>query len=311
MYLADMELLKDNPISKTEREDERRKSVWKDYLVLTKVGIVNSNLMTVVAGFFLASYYNNLHLMDYLDKIIITLIGSYLVIAGSGSLNNYIDRDIDILMRRTKRRPSVSGRFSPRFILALGSSYVTIGNLLLFHVSITAGIAGFIGSFSYIVLYTLWTKRKYTLNTVVGSISGAMPPLIGWAAIDPALHPVAWVVFSIMFLWQIPHFLALAMKKTEDYRMANIPMLPVVEGFAMTKRQIMVWILCLLPLPFYMIDLSPYFVIFATLLNVGWLLIGLKGFKRDDDLKWANRIFVYSLNYLSMMFIAMIIFAIF
>jgi len=309
--MANAEVVKESPVTDVPPKRERKTSFLREYLILTKVGIVNSNLLTVLAGIFMALHYNQLSFMAHIDKAILALIGSYFVIAGSGTLNNYIDRDIDSLMNRTKRRPSVSGKFSPKLILTLGASYVTFGTILLFQLSFTAGLAGFIGSFSYVVLYTLWTKRRYTLNTVVGSISGAMPPLIGWAAIDPMLHPAAWVVFSIMFLWQIPHFLALAMKKTEDYRRAKIPMLPVVEGFSMTKRQIMVWIICLLPLPFYLFDLSPYFVLLATLLNVGWIFVGLKGFKQDDDLKWANRVFIYSLNYLTAMFLGLIFFSLF
>ncbi|MEH7279907.1 protoheme IX farnesyltransferase, partial [Bacillus toyonensis] len=157
-------------------------------------------------------------------------------------------------------------------------------------------------------LYTLWTKRKYTLNTVVGSISGAVPPLIGWAAIDPSLgHPIAWMLFLIMFIWQIPHFLALAMKRVDEYRNAGIPMLPVVHGFEITKRQIMIWTVCLLPLPFYMSGLGITFMVLATLLNIGWIVLGFYGFRKKDDIKWSVQMFVYSLNYLTILFVSMIV----
>ena len=166
----------------------------------------------------------------------------------------------------------------------------------------------FIGILHICCFIYLWTKRKYTLNTVVGSISGAVPPLIGWAAIDPSLnHPIAWMLFLIMFIWQIPHFLALAMKRVDEYRNAGIPMLPVVQGFDITKRQIMIWTVCLLPLPFYMSGLGITFMVIATLLNIGWIALGLYGFRQQDDIKWSVKMFVYSLNYLTILFVSMIV----
>jgi protoheme IX farnesyltransferase len=170
-----------------------------------------------------------------------------------------------------------------------------------------AAFIGFIGTFTYVVLYSLWTKRTYTLNTVIGSVSGAVPPLIGWAALDPNLDFIAWMMFLIMFIWQIPHFLALAMKRVEEYRKAGIPMLPVVHGFEMTKRQIIIWVACLLPLPFYMHSLGITFMVVATLLNVGWFALGLYGFRTKDDIKWSVQMFVYSLNYLLILFGLMIV----
>src|SRR5690606_20471406 len=151
-------------------------------------------------------------------------------IAGGCVLNNYVDRDIDHVMERTQTRPTVTGTIPLKIVLVLGLVFSLIGISLLYIASLPAALAGFVGLFTYVVLYTMWTKRKYTLNTVVGSISGAAPPLIGWAAIDPALHPMAWILFVLMFLWQPPHFLALAMRKCEEYRNAGVPMLPVVHG---------------------------------------------------------------------------------
>lgn len=302
-------MLNSSTAQKMEMDSEPIKaSAFKDFLALIKIGIVNSNMITAFTGIWLALFYNDLKLFDYMEYVILAVIGTWLVVAGSGSMNNFIDRDIDVVMKRTKKRPTVTGRFSPAFSLTIAVSFITLGSLMLFYTTPAAGFIGLFGSFAYCVLYTIWTKRRYTLNTVVGSFSGAVPPLIGWAAIDGNLHPVAWVLFLIMFIWQIPHFLALAMKKTEDYRAANIPMLPVVYGFAITKRQIMIWILCLLPLPFYLMDLGLPFVILASILNLGWLAMGVNGYKSMDDLKWANRMFIYSLNYLTIMFVSMIIF---
>jgi protoheme IX farnesyltransferase len=157
----------------------------------------------------------------------------------------------------------------------------------------------------------MWSKRLYTINTVIGSVSGAVPPLIGWAAVDANLSVMAWVLFLIMFIWQPPHFLALAMRRAEEYRAANIPMLPVVHGFEVTKRQIMIWIACLLPLPLYLYELGTGFLILATALNIGWIIMGVKGFKNKDlEMKWATKMFVYSINYLTILFVSMVLFTI-
>jgi protoheme IX farnesyltransferase len=114
-----------------------------------------------------------------------------------------------------------------------------------------------------------------------------------------------------MFAWQPPHFYALAMKRTEEYRAAGIPMLPVIKGFAHTKRSMLLWILVLFPLPFLLMELGTWFLVLATALNIGWLVLALKGFKAVDDLKWAKGMFIYSLNYMTIIFVSMIIFSIF
>lgn len=284
-------------------------SLLKDFLALVKIGIVNSNLITTFTGIWLALYFSGNSLLLNIDRVIFALLGTGFIIAGSCAINNFYDRDIDQIMERTKSRPTVTGRMTPVQVLALGFSFILIGTIFLAMTSITSAIIGLIGVFTYIVLYTMWTKRHYTINTVVGSISGAVPPLIGWTAITD-LTIIAWVLFLIMFIWQPPHFLALAMKRCEEYRNAGIPMLPVVHGFGMTKRQMMVWVACLLPLPFYLYSLGFGFIILATILNIGWLILALSGLKVKDDLKWAKWMFVYSLNYLTILFVAMVVFTI-
>ncbi len=282
----------------------------KDFMALIKIGIVNSNIITIFTGMWLAFVLNGLHFLQHLDIMFYTLLGSSLIIAGSAALNNYIDRDIDPLMERTKGRPTVTGRISYPKVLATGLLFIIIGAGLLFLTTAAAGIIGLIGVFSYVVLYSMWSKRKHVSNTIVGSISGAVPPLIGWAAVDPDLSRMAWMLFLIMFIWQPPHFYALAMKRCEEYRAASIPMLPVVKGFATTKRHMMIWVMALLPLPFFMTALGTPFVVLATILNVGWLALGFSGYRMKDDLKWAKWMFVYSLQYLTIMFVAMVIFTV-
>ncbi|WP_339249486.1 heme o synthase [Sporosarcina sp. FSL W8-0480] len=298
-------------ISSSVDPDIRSTSIVKDFLALIKIGIVNSNLITTFTGLFLAFQFSGVSFIRNLDLMVYALLGTGLIIAGSAALNNLIDRDIDPVMTRTKARPTVTGRFKASYVLALALAFIVIGEVMLFTASLTAGLWGLAGVFSYVVLYSMWSKRKHVSNTIVGSISGAIPPLIGWAAVEPTLGLGAWALFLIMFAWQPPHFYALAMRRTEEYRAAGIPMLPVVKGFKRTKVSILAWVLLLFPLPFLLADLGIGFIVLGTVLNIGWLYLAIKGFKAKEDLKWATSMFIYSLNYMTILFVAMIIFSIF
>ncbi|MED1202205.1 heme o synthase [Heyndrickxia acidicola] len=282
-------------------------TAFKDFLSLIKIGIVNSNLITAFTGVWLALVFTHQHFLDSLDIVFLSLLGTALIIGGSCALNNYIDRDIDQIMKSKTSRPTVTGKMSGAKVLTIGFGFIVLGLICLFLTSVTAGIFGIIGVVSYVVLYSMWSKRLFVSNTIVGSISGAVPPLIGWAAVDPNLDTTAWMLFLLMFIWQPPHFYALAMKRCEEYRAAGIPMLPVVRGFEVTKRHMVIWVACLLPIPFFLLPLGIPFVVLATLFNIGWLVLGIAGYKMKDDLKWAKLMFVYSLNYLTILFVAMVI----
>ncbi len=290
------------------KAEDSQTTVWKDFLALIKIGIVNSNLITTFTGIWLAIFFSNKGFFASLDTVFYTLIGSAFIMAGSCSLNNYIDRDIDPLMERTKERPTVTGTISLKKAVFIGLLFTSVGLSFLALTTLTAFIIGIIGILSYVVLYSMWSKRKHVSNTVIGSISGAVPPLIGWAAIEPNLDIIAWMLFLIMFAWQPPHFYALAMRRVEEYRAAGIPMLPVVKGFKTTKKHIFIWVIALLPLPFFMTQLGMPFILLATVLNIGWILIGIYGNKFKDDFKWARLMFVYSLQYLTILFVSMVIF---
>jgi heme o synthase len=284
-----------------------KNSVLKDFLALIKIGIVNSNLITTFTGLWLALHFSGQSFLSNLDTVIFTILGSSLIIAGSCSINNYIDRDIDHLMERTKARPTVTGKVVPAKVLILGIILITLGTMFLLFTTLTATVIGLLGVFSYVVLYTMWSKRQLVSNTIIGSISGAVPPLIGWAAVDGNLDIMAWSLFILMFIWQPPHFYALAMRRVEEYRAAGIPMLPVVKGFKTTKKHIVLWVALLLPTPFLLTSLGIPFLILATFLNIGWLALGIYGYKIKDDIKWAKLMFVYSLQYLTIIFVAMVI----
>lgn len=286
---------------------ESRTSPWKEFMSLIKIGIVNSNMITTFAGLWLALHFLEKSFLDHLGIIFLTLAGSSLIIAGSCIMNNLYDRDIDFYMERTKQRPTVTGSLNLQFAFVLGLAFIILGLAALFLTTVTAGIIGIIGVFSYVILYTVWTKRRFVSNTIVGSISGAVPPLIGWAAVDPGLHIIAWSLFLLMFIWQPPHFYALAMRRVEEYRAAGVPMLPVVKGATTTKKHIIAWVALLLPIPFLLHELGIVFMVIATLLNLGWLYIGISKYNKIDDIAWAKSMFVYSLQYMTIIFTAMVI----
>ncbi|WP_114571186.1 heme o synthase [Exiguobacterium flavidum] len=283
---------------------ERTDATFADYVTLAKMGIVRANLITVFAGYVVAASYLADNVLLYLWEtkwmLLLTLLGSGLVIAGSCYLNNYIDRDIDYKMERTMGRPSVTGKMDGQRILAIGLGILAAGTVMLLIVNHVAAVFGLIGSFVYVVIYTMWLKRTHTINTVVGGISGAVPPIIGFAAVTPTLHIDAWILFLVMFVWQPPHFLALAMRRTEEYRAAGIPMLPVVNGFAITKRQIVWWIAVLIPSSLLLAHYGLTYVLIMLGLGGYWLYLGLKGLKLSDEqaeIKWASKMFFFSLLY--------------
>lgn len=278
-----------------------------DLKELFKAIVLISNVLPVATGFWLALHYSNRSFIDHWELFLLTIIGSTLVMAGALVLNNWYDVDIDTVMERTQKRPTVTGNISLKVVLIMGIVLTVLGFILLLLTTLEAVVYAFVGWFTYVILYTMWSKRRYTLNTVIGSVSGAVTPLIGWAAIDSAFHIVPIVLFLILFIWQMPHTFAIAMKKCKEYKAAGVAMLPVVHGFDVTKRQIFIYILCLLPFPYYLSSLGTVFIVIATLLNIGWIFISLRGFFTKNDLKWANVVFLYSVNYLMILFLLMII----
>lgn len=284
----------------------RQKADWRDYLSVTKPGINLSNLMAVFMGIWLAGEGK----FDFTTLVVATL-GTALVIAGGGTLNNYIDQDIDPLMTRTKSRPLACRRIQPQFALWMGCLLSIAGMMLLAWGSnlLAAALAG-LGLMVYVVLYSMWLKRVTPLNTAVGSISGAIPPLIGWVAVTGTITAPAWVLFAILFFWQPPHFYALAMCKVDDYREAGIPMLPVVKGFFYTVKRTAVWVICLILASFLLPLLGLVGSIYLTTAIVGGLVylgLSLGGLFIVEHTRWARQMFTYSLIYLTMIQLALLV----
>lgn len=282
-------------------------SFMTDLKLLFKANVLTANVLPVFAGFWLALYFTDVPLSSNLDILLLTIFGSTMVIAGALALNNWYDVDIDTVMDRTKNRPTVTGNFSLKQVLTIGISLTVIGFILLLFTTFEAALYAFVGWFTYCFPYTMWSKRKYTFNTIIGSVSGAVTPLIGWTAIAPGFQKVPMILFLILFIFQMPHTFAIAIKKYKEYKVAGVAMLPVVRGLSVTKRQMVMYIACLFPLPFFLETLGTTFVVIATLLNAGWLVVSISGFFVKDNLKWAQVNFLYSVNYITIIFLMMIV----
>lgn len=278
-----------------------------DIISLFKGLVLVLNVLPVLTGFWLALHFTNTAFSETWSVFLLTIIGSTLVMAGALVLNNWYDVDIDTIMDRTKERPTVTGHFSLKAVLMTGLALSAIGFVLLLFTTFEATVYAFIGWFTYVILYTMWSKRKYTLNTAIGSVSGAVTPLIGWAAIAPGYHIVPIVFALLLFIWQMPHTFAIAIKKFDEYKAAKVAMLPVVRGIPMTKRQTVIYVACLMPLPFLLSSLGTTFMAVTTVLNVVWLVATITGFFAKDDKKWAQTMFLFSVNYLAIIFLVAII----
>ncbi|HLR63604.1 MAG TPA: heme o synthase [Lentibacillus sp.] len=288
-------------------EKDNQTSIVADLKLLFKIPVLIANAVPVFAGFWLAVYFTEASFAANFGIFLLTIIGSTLVMAGALVFNNWYDVDIDTVMDRTKARPTVTGNIGLRTVLWIGMATSIIGLVMLAFTTLEAVIYALIGWFTYVVLYTLWAKRRYTLNTVIGSISGAVTPLIGWSALAPASNIVPIVLALIIFIWQMPHTFAIAIRKYDEYKAADVAMLPVVHGMEITKRQMVVYIACLLPLPFYLFSLGTAFVIISTLLNIGYFALAINGLFAKDTRKWADKMFMVSVNYLMIIFVAAII----
>lgn len=283
------------------------KATWRDYYEITKPGINKSNLLATFTGYWLAAGF---HHFDFLN-LLLTLLGTALVIAGGCTLNNYYDRDIDPKMERTSSRAIVEGRIKPVVALWYGILLSIAGFLTLgLFVNPAAAFLSFVGFFVYVMIYTMWLKRTSVWNTVVGGFSGAVPPMIGWVAVTGSIDLSAWALFLVLFMWQPPHFFALAMRRVEEYRKAGIPMLPVVKGFIETKKQTLLFTVLLLPsslLLFFTGASGWVYLLVAVVLGVIYIILAIKGFYAKDDIAWAKTMFIYSLIYLTGMLLVMVL----
>ncbi|KXS32033.1 MAG: Protoheme IX farnesyltransferase [Candidatus Gallionella acididurans] len=215
---------------------------FRDYLGLTKPGIILGNLISVAGGLFLGS-------RGQLSGQIFcaSLTGIALVIGGGCALNNFIDRDIDALMLRTRNRPLVQGRIPAVHALILGLLLAISGlSLLALFTNMLTALVTLAGFLDYVVLYSLWLKRS-PYGTWVGSLSGAVPPLAGYCAANGQLDTAGLILFAIYFFWQFPHAYAIAILHLQDYERASIPVLPLVRGIARVKLDMPAYVAAFIP----------------------------------------------------------------
>ncbi|MFC7370320.1 heme o synthase [Fictibacillus iocasae] len=276
-----------------------------------KTGIIKSNLVPMFAGLTLALYTYDLDPADKLSEVLFALIGSILVIGSAGTFNNIYDRDIDAIMERTKNRPTVTGDMPIKTALLLAMVMAAAGMTALAFTTPLAALLGFLGLFFYVVPYTMWSKRRTIYNTEIGSISGAMPPLIGWAAMTGTLaHPAIFALFIIQVIWQMPHFYAIAIRRHNEYQAARIPMLPVEKGIKRTYIQTNVYLVLLCLTSFLFLPLSLGLTLVALLINAGWLVLSIYGYRqKKDPEKWAKLLFIYSLFHMTILFTTVIIYS--
>lgn len=265
----------------------------KKYLFLTKPGILFGNFVTTLGGFFLAAQGQ----VDFL-LLILTLLGTTLVVASGCVINNIIDQDIDHKMERTQNRALVKKTISPTvaFLFAVVLGFIGFA-LLWFEVNAYAFLFAIIGFVVYVFFYSLWSKRTSIHQTIIGSISGASPPVIGYVAVSQQFDVAALLIFLAYGLWQMPHSWAIAIYRFDDYKNAGIPILPVARSVYRTKVECVIYILLFAAVlnGLYCFGYTNiFFLITFNALTAYWLYLAIIGFKAKNDQIWAKRVFLYS-----------------
>lgn len=264
-----------------------------DYYLITKPGIVLGNLVTLAAGFLLASKG-----VFIAPLFLATLLGLALVMASACICNNIIDMPSDALMKRTKKRPLVTGIIPEKNAWVLATLLGVAGGAILwiFTNPLTVFVAAF-GFFVYVVLYSMW-KRHTIYGTAIGSIAGAVPPLVGYCAVSNDFDAGAWIFFAMMVLWQMPHFFAIAMYHYDDYKAAGIPVLPLVKGPLRAKIHMTLYIIAFL-LASAMLTLYGYtddtYLLITACVSTIWLGLCIAGFFTTNDKLWGRQMFRFSL----------------
>lgn len=270
------------------------KETIKTYYRLTKPGIIYGNAITAAAGFFLASG----GYPDYL-LLLFTLLGLSLVIAGGCVFNNYIDRDMDARMERTRDRAFVAGSVTASFALLYGITLAFAGfGLLILYVNLLAAEFAALGLLVYVFVYSVWAKRRTFYATHVGGIAGAMPPVVGYVAVTGSVDTAVLILFFILALWQIPHFFSIVIYRARDYANARVPALPLLRSARETNIQILLFIALFMfaALALWALGYTGLWYFYIVLgCSLTWFLIALLGFVSIDKVKWARRMFALSL----------------
>jgi protoheme IX farnesyltransferase len=279
------------------------RQVLADYVTLTKPKVQLLLLLTTITTMYVAGD-------PSVGLVAVTVLGGFLSAGGAGAFNHFYDRDIDAQMGRTASRPVPSGRISPRaalvyaFALQAASFLVlaTAANLL----SACLALAGFLW---YTLVYTVWLKRRSPQNIVIGGAAGAVPPLVGWAAVTGSVAPTALYLFAIVFYWTPPHFWALSLLMKDEYARVGVPMMPVVRGERETRRQIVLYTLLLTVLTLIPVVFGFFGAIYAVIaagLGAAFITLSIR-LQRNADRQSALRTYLFSLGYLAVLFAAMVL----
>jgi protoheme IX farnesyltransferase len=276
----------------------------KKFYSLTKPGIIFGNLITTIGGFFLSARGN----VNYVT-LFSALLGISLVVACGCVFNNIIDRDIDSLMERTKNRALVQGLISTRVAFIYGLVLGILGFFILFVGTTLSAVAiAFVGLLVYVGIYSLWLKRHSIYGTLVGSISGAVPPVVGYCSVSGSFDIGALLLFIILSIWQIPHSYAIAIYRFNDYANAKIPVLPVIKGIRCTKIQMLIYVIAFV-IATLMLSLLHYtgymYFITALVLGIFWIRLSILGFSAQDDKTWARKNFLFSVICITILSIMM------
>jgi heme o synthase len=285
---------------------------WRDrvraYVALTKPRIIELLLVTTVPAMLLAAREVPAMAPSQLAWLIVmTVLGGTLAAGSANAINCYWDRDIDQLMTRTRRRPLPAHVVNPRAALAFGIVLGAVAcALLAVTVNALAAALTLLAIGIYVVVYTIWLKRTSTQNIVIGGAAGALPPMIGWAAVTNEIAATPVLLFLIVFVWTPPHFWALSMRLVRDYRAAGVPMLPVIRGVAATSRSIVRYTVVLVALSLLLIPVGGMGLIYATAaMSLGaWFLLEAIGLLRDGTAAPAIRVYKVSIVYLALLFAA-------
>jgi len=280
----------------------------KAFFNLMKPRVMSLVIFTCAVGLLIAPV--KINFTDAVFSLLAVALGS----GAAGALNMWYESDLDSLMTRTCLRPIPTGKLTKNQALVFGilSSLISVVTLYIFSNLIAASLLAITILF-YVFIYTIWLKRKTSQNIVIGGASGALPPVIGWAiaANEVALEPI--ILFLIIFIWTPSHFWALSLYKSEDYRKAKIPMLPVTSGIKTTKFNIFLYALILFPVavaPYFLNFSGPIYLIFSSMLSVYYLFISYKLLKEKNiviEKKLATKLFGYSIFYLFMIFTSVLI----
>ena len=285
----------------TERQE---RSYAADLVSLTKPRIISLLLVTTAAPMYIAG-------SPSWVTVLIVMIGGYLMAGGANAVNMYIDQDIDDRMARTRLRPIPGGRMSPRAVLAFGLLLAVAATWLLArYVNVLTSALALAGFYFYVFIYTRWLKRTTPQNIVIGGAAGAFPPLVGWAATTGAIDLTALYLFLIVFYWTPPHFWALALLKQVDYGRAGVPMAPIVWGERETMDQMLWYTVLLIALTVLPVTYGAFGLVYlASALALGgallWGVIRIRREKPWTGAAWWT--YKYSLLYLALLFVAMVV----